>query len=275
MKKNFLTPVLQNKVVSTVTKYCSTHKSALLATGTIGFSCATTAVVFKNSPRIHAIIWDTRDAIEAANNEEEKKAIYKAAFKELAPLVAPIIIFQTGTIVTVLIAKKDSDNKDKKIAELSAAVSVASQAIEQYNQFQKEAEEQLGEKKLNKVRDNITASNGKIMCENIDLGPGEIIFKDVYSGHVFKGTKDTVRLACERMCNEAKDNDEAVVVLTGEYYDTLGIPYNELGSKFGYYAQSSSFSVSPHFAATEAEVNGTTMPAYEVWLSPSPEYIDN
>lgn len=274
--KNALKTIFKNSFTTAVGKYCREHKSTLIASGTIGFSLANTVTVFKNSPRIHQIIFDTKDALEAANNDEEKKTIYKVALKELLPLVAPIIIFQAGTIATVIIAKKDSDKKDRYISELTSAAAVASQVIEEYKVFQKEAEKQLGEEGTAKVRDAITASNGVQVVENVNLAPGEIIFRDPYCGHVFKGTKDTVRLACERMVQEARDNDNACAVLNGEYYGTLGIPDDTvLGEKYGYYADSCTFSVTPQFSATEVEVNGTTMPAYDVWLYPSPEFIDD
>jgi len=274
MKKNFLAPVIENKAVTSVTKFCSDHKTTLLAGSTIGFSITTTAIVFKNSPMIHQIIWDTRDAVEAANTEEEKKMIYKAAIKDLAPLVAPIIFFQAGTIVTTIMSKKDSDKKDVRIAELTSAAAVASQAIEQYQLFQKEAEAQLGEKKLAKVREAISAKDGEKIID-LEVGPGEFIFRDHYCGHIFKGTKDTVRLACERLSNEAKDNDYGVAVLNGEYYRTLGVPDDaELGDKWGYFAENERIDVSPQFTLKEFYVNGSMVPGYEVWLTPSPEYVD-
>lgn len=274
MKKNFLAPVLNNKTVSSVTKFCTDHKSTLLAGGTIGFSITTTAVVFRNSPMIHQIIWDTRDAVEAANSEEERKSIYKAAIKELYPLVVPIIFFQTGTIITTIMSKKDLDKKDSRIAELTSAAAVATQAIEQYQLFQKEAEEQLGEKKLTKVREAISTKEGEEIID-MEVAPGEFIFRDHYCGHIFKGTKDTVRLACERMCNEAKDNDYGMAVLNGEYYRTLGVPDDaELGDRWGYYAENDRIDVTPQFTLKEFYVNGTMIPGYEVWLTPSPEYLD-
>lgn len=275
MKKNFLAPVLQNKVVTTVANFYSEHKTTILAGGTIGFSITTTAIVFRNSPMIHQIIWDTKDAIDAANSEEDKKSIYKSALKELAPLVAPIILFQTGTIVTTIISKKDSDRKDSKIAELTSAAAVATQVIEQYQTFQKEAEAQLGEKKLAKVREAISEKSGQEVVENIDLAPGEFIFRDHYCGHIFKGTKDTVRLACERLSNEGMLADYGAAVLNGEYYKTLGVPDDtELGDKWGYMFECGGQEVTPQFVLKEFLVNGSLVPGYEVYLSPSPEYID-
>ena len=109
----------------------------------------------------------------------------------------------------------------------------------------------------------------------MEVAPGEFIFRDHYCGHIFKGTKDTVRLACERMCNEAKDNDYGMAVLNGEYYRTLGVPDDaELGDRWGYYAENDRIDVTPQFTLKEFYVNGTMIPGYEVWLTPSPEYLD-
>lgn len=274
--KNFLAPVLENKAVTTVTKYCTTHKSTLVAGGTISLSLASTAIVFRNSPMIHNIIWDTRDALECANNEEEKKAIYKAALRDLLPLVGPIILFQGATIAMAIISKKDTDKKDKQIAELTSAVAVASQVIDQYETFKREAEAELGEKKLTKVREKITESRGPIVVDSIEPAAGEFIFRDAYCGHVFTGSKDTVRLACERLSNEIKDSMDCYAVLNGEYYQTLKVDSNtQLGDKFGYVAENDRLDIIPQFVSTEVELpDGTKVPGYDVYLYPEPEYVD-
>lgn len=274
--KNFLAPVLENKAVTTVTKYCTAHKSAIIAGGTIGSSLATTAIVFKNSPLIHDIIWNTREAIAAANNDEEKKCIYKAALKELAVPVAEIIIFQSATIALTIYAKKDSDKKEQRIAELSSTVAAATQIIDQYETFKREAEAELGEKKLTKVREKITESRGPIIVDNIEPASGEFIFRDVYCGHVFTGSKDTVRLACERLSNEIKDSMDCYAVLNGEYYQTLKVDCNTmLGDKFGYIAENDRLDIIPQFVSAEVELpDGSKVPGYDIYLYPEPEYVD-
>lgn len=274
--KNFLAPIMKNNVVSSLSNYCVNHKSSLLATGTIGSSIATTAVVYRNSPLIHAIIWDTRDALDAANNDEEKKAIYKAAIKSLALLVAPIIIFQAATVATVIITKKDSDKKDKLIAELSSAAVASAQIISEYEQFKKEAEAQLGEKKLAKIEETVNAKKGEVVDVDLQTCPGEFIFRDVYCGHIFKGTKDTVKLACERMHNEMVDTMDSAVFLNGEYYQTLGVDDTTIcGEHWGYFVEFDNNCIRPEFIATEIEVNGTKVPGYNVHLYPEPDYINN
>lgn len=274
--KNFLEPVLKNKVTSSISNYCTLHKSSLLATGTIGFSLSTTAVVYKNSPMIHDIIWDTRDALDAANNDEEKKAIYKAAIKDLTPLVAPIIILQAGTIVTTIVTKKDSDKKDKLISELSSAAVASAQIISEYEQFKKEAEAQIGEKKMTKIEETVNAKKGEVVDIDLHTGPGEFIFRDVYCGHIFKGTKDTVKLACERMHNEMVDTMDSAVFLNGEYYQTLGVDDTTIcGEHWGYFVEFDNNCIRPEFIATEIEVNGIKVPGYNVHLYPEPDYINN
>jgi hypothetical protein len=280
MKKNLLTPVLENKVVSSVTNFCSVHKSALLAGGTIGFSLTTTAVVFRNSPMIHQIIWDTRDALEAANSEEEKKSIYKAAIKDLVPLVGPIIFFQAGTIVTSIIAKKDSDKKDVRIAELTSAAAVASQAIEQYRLFQKEAEEQLGEKKYAKIMDEAFKDqeiDGRRFTALASEGaPGEILMIDKYSGRPFWSTTDRINNVAKELGRMLSPEGGYDQVSINDYYDLIGnndLTPNELAERFGY-LQYSATEINAHFSDTHFVFpNGTSIPAFGVYLYPEPDYI--
>ena len=229
---------------------------------------------------IHQIIWDTRDAIEAANSEEEKKSIYKAAIKELAPLVGPIIFFQAGTIVTSIIAKKDSDKKDVRIAELTSAAAVASQAIEQYKLFQKEAEEQLGEKKYTKIMDEAFKDqevDGRRFTALASEGaPGEILMIDKYSGRPFWSTTEKVQFAAKELGRMFSPNGGYDQVSINDFYDLIGnndLTPNELGERFGYFGEYQS-EVSAHFADTHFVFpNGTTIPAFEMYLYPEPDYI--
>ena len=282
MKKNFLAPVLENKAVSSVTRFCTAHKSTLLAGGTIGFSITTTAVVFRNSPMIHQIIWDTRDAVEAANSEEEKKLIYKAAIKDLTPLIAPIIFFQTGTIVTTIMSKKDSDKKDKRIAELTSAVAVASQAIEQYQLFQKEAETQLGEKKYAKIMDaaykDQEVDGRRFTALASEGAPGEILMIDKYSGRPFWSTTEKVQYASKELGRMLSVGGGYEQVSINDYYDQINnndLTPNELGERFGYISDCiSGLDINAHFSDTHFVFpNGTSIPAFEVYLYPEPDYI--
>ena len=283
MKKNFLAPVLENKAVSSVTRFCTAHKSTLLAGGTIGFSITTTAVVFRNSPMIHQIIWDTRDAVEAANSEEEKKLIYKAAIKDLTPLIAPIIFFQTGTIVTTIMSKKDSDKKDKRIAELTSAVAVASQAIEQYQLFQKEAETQLGEKKYDKLQKDIskdTVVDGRRFTAIASEGaPGEVLMIDAYTGKPFWSTVEKCQYAAHELSNMLRSGSELVTV--ADFHEGINNPdlisdTETLTSKFGYVEGGyGTDDISAKFADTHYRFpNGTTIPAFRVYLYPEPACIE-
>lgn len=283
MKKNFLAPVLQNKVVTTVANFYSEHKTTILAGGTIGFSITTTAIVFRNSPMIHQIIWDTKDAIDAANSEEDKKSIYKSALKELAPLVAPIILFQTGTIVTTIMSKKDSDRKDSKIAELTSAAAVATQVIEQYQTFQKEAEAQLGEKKYAKIMDatykDQEFDGRKFSDTPLEGAPGEVLVIDKYSGRPFWCHTSKIENAASELGRMlyAGGSDQVTI---NDFYDLINnnnLTPNELGERFGYIADMGydmAGDITARFSDTHYVFpNGTKIPAFELYLWPEPDYV--
>lgn len=283
--KNFLAPVTQNKVVKTVTsqigKFYISHESVILTGGTIGFSMATTAVTFKNATRINEVLNDTKYALSTCNTQEEKNNVYQMALKELVPLVTPIIIFQAATIGCAVVAKKQSD---KKIAELAGALTVAQQAVTYYQNFQKEAQEVLGDKKYAKLQDDIYKNqevDGRRFTAIASEGaPGEVLMIDKYSGRPFWSTTDRCENAAREMCRMLQGGNADVVTID-DYYGLIGnvdLTSQEsiLATKFGYVPDCFGHdSISARFADTHFRFpNGTVIPAFEMYLYPEPACVD-
>lgn len=274
--KNFLAPVFKNKAFQAVTKFYVDHETTILTGGTIGFGIATTAVVYKNSPIIHNIIDAAKEALaeldpDDENYEDDKKEIYRMALKDLVKPVTEIVIFQGAQIVTAMLTKKNSDKKDAKIAELAGAVSMAQQAVHYYQEFHKEAEEELGEKKLNKIHDEMSKKAEPIYCE-LNPSAGEQIFRDPYSGRAFVCTEDRIKLACERMSKEVRDYDEAN--LNGEYYQTLGLDDTALGEQWGYAAENESIEIYYHKSLVDISTPNGNRAGYDIYLIPEPVFLD-
>lgn len=284
--KNFLAPVMQNKVVNAITsnvgKFYIAHESAILTGGTIGFSIATTAVTYQNSDKIHYILREAAKMLEVCENDDQKKQVYTSTLKQLAPLVTPILIFQAATISCAVFAKKQSD---KRIAELAGALTVAQQAVSYYQTFQKEAEEALGEKKYEKLQNDIYKNqeiDGRRFTNVASEGaPGEVLMIDKYSGRPFWCSTDRVTNAAKelsRMLSPSGGND---LVTIDDFYGLIGnidlTSYeSELATRFGYVADSDGFDgVSARFADTHYRFpNGTVIPAFEMYLYPEPGCID-
>ena len=282
--KNIFAPVMQNKIVNTitteVTKFYVNHESAILTGGTIGFSLATTAVTIRNAGEINRIVSEAKSALAQCNTQEEKNQVYSMTLKELAPLAAPIIIFQAATIGCAIFAKKQSD---KKVAELAGALSIAQAAITQYQTFQKQTEDALGEKKYAKLQNDIYKEqefDGRRFTDLASEGaPGEVLFIDKYSGRPFWCTTDRIENAARELGRKLSPSGGYDQQSINDLYDLIGnsdLTPNELAERFGYLADDSGFNdISAHFADTHYIFpNGTRIPAFEMYLYPEPACID-
>lgn len=157
--KNPLSIVTKNPIVMDGLKKAGAfyleHQSTFLAGGTIGFSLATTAVTMRKSRDIMNTLDDAKVMLAETEDKEKKKEIYEATIKEIAPKLLPILALQAATIACALRSKKITDEKDKRLLEAASALSLAQNAITQYQMFNDKAEEQLGEKKTKKIRQEI------------------------------------------------------------------------------------------------------------------------
>lgn len=282
--KNFLAPVMQNKVISTVTgeigKFYVAHESTILTCGTIGFSMATTTVALKNSREINNILDITRNSLEVCNAKEERNDVYAEALKQLTPLVLPIILFQVATIGCAVMSKKQSD---KKLAALAGALSISQEAVARYQQFQKDTEEALGEKKYAKLQQDIYKDkeiDGRRFTAIASEGaPGEVLIIDKYSGRPFWSTTGQVEMAARELSRRLSPDGGYDQVNINDLYDLIDntdLTPNELGERFGYVSDCDwNNDISAHFADTHYVFpNGTKIPAFEMYLYPEPGCID-
>lgn len=149
-----ISTVVTKNVVNPVQEFYKNNASTVNATCAITFSMLSTAVAMRNSRKIIDIIEEFQD-IYPTLPKEERKTFIKAAFKELIPLITPIITFQAMAVTFIMLNKKQLDDANKQIADLTAALVMANNAISQYQEFQKKAEAELSEKKVDKVKKEI------------------------------------------------------------------------------------------------------------------------
>ena len=285
--KDFLAPVKKNPVVNKVFeeagKFYTEHKGIILTGGTITFSLATTAVTLKNSREIFVVIDQANAALAMATTQEQKNQIYGMTVKALAPLIAPIVIFQGLTIGCAIAQKKNADAKDRHIAELASALSLAQQAAAYYQNFQKQAEESLGEKKYAKLQEDIYKNqevDGRRFTSIASEGaPGEVLIIDKYSGRPFWSTTGQVEMAARELGRRISPDGGYDQVCINDLYDLIGntdLTPNELGERFGYVTDSDwNNDIAAHFADTHYVFpNGTKIPAFEMFLYPEPGCID-
>lgn len=269
-----------NKVIGEIGRFYINHESAILTTGTIGFSWAATCVAMKNATEVHYILADCRDALQNCNTKEERNQVYSITLKELFPLMFPILLLEGASTACAIFSKKQYD---KKLAEAAGALSIAQAALTQYQLFQKETEKALGEEKYLELQDDI--------CKNIDVdgrrfttlttegAPGEMLFIDKYSGRPFWCHESRIKFATERLSVALSEDNGTYdgVISINDWYDEIQNPdltRTDLGDRFGYLAKVEKNGISYRLSDTHFIFpNGTRVQAAEVYLYPEPDYI--
>lgn len=269
-----------NKVIGEIGRFYINHESAILTTGTIGFSWAATCITMKNATEVHYILADCRDALQNCNTKEERNQVYSITLKELFPLIFPILLLEGASTACAIFSKKQYD---KKLAEAAGALSIAQAALTQYQLFQKETEKALGEEKYLELQDDI--------CKNIDVdgrrfttlttegAPGEMLFIDKYSGRPFWCHESRIKFATERLSVALSEDNGTYdgVISINDWYDEIQNPdltRTELGDRFGYLAKVEKNGISYRLSDTHFIFpNGTRVQAAEVYLYPEPDYI--
>lgn len=160
MKNPIVLATVKNLPVAIATFYKG-HESAVLTTGTIIFSGTSIAFAVKNSRFILDTIDDAKEILAKEKDSEKRKSIYMSVLRELAPKVLQILIPYAASITCALVNKKQTDDK---IAKLTAALTTTQAAITQYQLWEKEAKEELGEDKVAEV-------NKKVVKEEVKQNP--------------------------------------------------------------------------------------------------------
>ncbi len=198
---------------SSVGKFVKAHQASVLTGSTIAFNVAGIVATYRNSPKIHLVIEECRKDLEWYENvdgitEEELKRARKdriiQTLKDLAPLVAPILIFFTGSTAAAIINQKKSE---AKIAALTAALSLAKTTIDEYGIFEEKVKEEIGEEKYQEVKEEIVREKVENTIPDVASVPmGEYLCYipdfDIY----FTGTEPMIRLAMERVNTILSEN---------------------------------------------------------------------
>lgn len=269
-----------NRIVGEICKFYVNHESVILTTGTIGFSWAATGIAMKNGMKIHYILMDCRDALQNCNTKEERNHVYSLTLRSLVPLILPILLFEGAATACAIFSKKQYD---KKLAEAAGALSIAQAAITQYQLFQKEAEQALGEEKYAQIQEDIYKDRDidgrRFTALPAEGAPGEMLFIDKYSGRPFWCHESRIKFATERLSLALSQDNGSYdgVVSINDWYEEIQNPdltRTELGDRFGYLAKVEKNGISYRLIDTHFIFpNGTRVQAAEVYLYPEPDYI--
>lgn len=155
--KNPLAKIAKKEVIKVavdkVMKPVYEHQGAFLTGTTIVCNTAAIILTYRNSPRIHTIISNTRSFAKYVEDEKEKKELYSQALKELTPLIAPILVLYAGSVAAPIINHKKTE---AKIATLTAALSLAQTTISEYDSFKEEVRKEVGEEKYQQIKNEVT-----------------------------------------------------------------------------------------------------------------------
>lgn len=217
------------------------NASTVNTIGAIGFSCLSTGAAIRNSKEIIETINDIQAIYPTLPDEEHRRAFLKAGIKKLAPLIAPIVTFEAAAITFILLNKKQLDEANKKVADLTAALVVAQNAISQYQEFQKKAEEELKEKKTAKIKTEIAEEHVKenpkteVNTLNAPYANQNFLYWSVNSKKYINSRKSPVEIEnfCKKAAYDLKDgnffNDEFTYA---DIYDFMAENITPEESKF-------------------------------------------
>lgn len=237
-------PIAQvvNAVPSTVANIVAANEGTILPVGSIVFSGVAIVAAVKNSNDILSIIGYANDALNLEADPETRKKIYISAAKDLAPKVGPIVIFYGASVACTIVNKKHTD---KKIAELTAAIGLAQNAITQYQLWQKQAEKELGEK-VKTVNQAVAEKQEERHPMNPPMYTAaneDYFYYDIVGNRYFHSTKSPTEI--ENFCKEASydlcdGNVDGDRVTYNDIYDFIGKDLGTMGgNEFGWLAEMS------------------------------------
>lgn len=277
--KNFLAPIAKNPNVSRITdtigKFYRDNEGTFLTGGTIIFSCATTAMTFKNASSIIETINNAKEALANCSTDKDRKKVYELTIKTLAPKVAPILLLQAATIVC---AVKNKKQYDKRVADAISALSLAQQAVTYYQSFQKDAEEALGEKKVAKIQKEIaekTVYETSTSPVNSKKSDDDQLFYEPITGQVIWSTPDRVDLSWIKYREMVRSSSELFVPFSEVFFDGIGADSSVAAAEvFGYMNEDADrMSDSLYLDTTKVIINGKEMAALKMNYYPAPTFF--
>ena len=219
------------------TKQVMNHGSTVLACVAVSGVVLTAGVAIKVAPKAHEILENKREAMEKLEEDRDsmtaeeykkiRKDIYKAFAKDIAkacwPLAASIAV-TTGSIIGM--HKLDT----RKSAALAATLSLTEGKLKDY---QDKVKETVGEKKEQKIRDEIARDKVREtpIKDIMETGHGDVLCLDAVSGRYFKCNADYIR-ARVNVLNQ-RLLSEMYIPLNDLYYE-LHLPNIKIGEDIGW-----------------------------------------
>lgn len=159
-----------------------------------------------------------------------KRAVVKETVKEMAPIVAPVIIMGITTGACAIGAQSINS---RRIAALSAAYTVAEKTVYDLNSKMQEV---LGVKKARSIKDGIAKdklhAKGSVPDSQVIItGEGNVRCMDEYTGKEFWGNARKIDRAVSELNNDVRC---CRWVALNDFYDKLGLKRIKMGYDLGW-----------------------------------------
>lgn len=208
------------------------HSPAILTGLTVVGVVATAYHAYKAGLVASEILEKHRLKMEKLEKEDKagKREVRKETVKEMAPVVAPMVIMGTITCACAIGAQSISS---RRIAALSAAYSISEAALNDLNLKMKEM---LGVKKAQAIKDSIAKDKlhaaGPVNDSQIIItGNGDVRCMDEYTGRLFWSNATKIDKAINKLNNDVRC---CRYVALNDFYDLIGLARVPLGNDLGW-----------------------------------------
>ena len=231
------------KVTNAVTTYVKEHEGAILTGGSIGFNFLGIITTYRNSPKIHEIIRITKERLYSETDVNERRRITKEGFKELVPLITPIVSFFAVSTTCSIVNHKRSE---AKITMLTEALGMAKITLSEYEAFKKGVKKEIGEEKYNEIRDEMNTQKLDNYIQNSLFvpNPNEDAIWFPAIGQFFSSTPDRIDAVFERI---------------------NGVLDGTINKSYGHYTVKGAEAISLGDICEDLEVKEIPQLAYSVW----------
>ena len=218
-------------------RYMTDHGSTVLACVAVSGVVMTAGAAIKAAPKAQMILEAKKESMEnlekdkADMPEEEykkiRKDIYKHFAKDMAKACWPLAATMGVTIGSIIGMHKIDTRKQ---AALAATLSLTEGKLKDY---QEKVKETVGEKKEQKIRDDISKDKVREtpIKDVMETGHGDVLCLDAVSGRYFKCNADYIR-ARVNVLNQ-RLLTEMYIPLNDLYYE-LHLPNIKIGEDIGW-----------------------------------------
>lgn len=202
------------------------HGTKILTGLTILGTLAAVAFAWKARPKCEDVLDELNE--KGADNLEKAKAI--------APIIAPTV---GATAIAVGASIMNHKVNSEKLAALASTLSIIKSA---HDEYEKATRKEVGEEAEDRIRNaainNLANTKPVDLTKVVDTGKGNVIFKEVLTGKLFRASKAFVEEVQARLNNDlarAKiEGDDEFEITLNDFYEQFNLETCEFGNLFSW-----------------------------------------